>query len=148
MFALLGGITTQQLTSGDVNEAGSASGSNSTPGASQPGDELHHLPHDQVPGLPKSATHESEVPGSKLIDVVSQGWPPILASLVETWESLEAMRKGCEGRERGRAERLPVSMRRRRGGRRYWDVAEEIGYLWDEEVVVAQEHAVPYNLEE
>jgi uncharacterized protein YndB with AHSA1/START domain len=40
-------------------------------------------------------THESEQPGSKLIEAVSKGWPVILASLkslMETGESLEATR--------------------------------------------------------
>ena len=40
--------------------------------------------------------HESEEPGSKLIESVSNGWPMILASLkslLETGESLEATRR-------------------------------------------------------
>src|SRR2546423_865332 len=44
--------------------------------------------------------HESEQPGSKLIEAVSSGWPMILASLkslVETGESLEATRRWPEG---------------------------------------------------
>ncbi len=44
--------------------------------------------------------HESETPGSKLIEMVSNGWPAILASLkslLETGESLEATRRWPEG---------------------------------------------------
>jgi uncharacterized protein YndB with AHSA1/START domain len=44
--------------------------------------------------------HESEQPGSKLIEMVSNGWPMILASLkslLETGESLEATRRWPEG---------------------------------------------------
>lgn len=44
-------------------------------------------------------THESDTPGSKLIEKVSQGWPAILASLkslLETGESLVATRKWPE----------------------------------------------------
>ncbi len=44
-------------------------------------------------------THESEQPGSKLIEAVSNGWPAILASLkslLETGESLEATRRWPE----------------------------------------------------
>jgi uncharacterized protein YndB with AHSA1/START domain len=44
---------------------------------------------------------ESETPGSKLIDAVSNGWPHVLASLkslLETGESLEATRKWPEGK--------------------------------------------------
>jgi uncharacterized protein YndB with AHSA1/START domain len=44
--------------------------------------------------------HESETPGSKLIEAVSTGWPHILASLkslLETGESLEATRKWPAG---------------------------------------------------
>jgi len=44
--------------------------------------------------------HESETPGSKLIEGVSSGWPMILASLkslIETGESLEATRRWPEG---------------------------------------------------
>jgi uncharacterized protein YndB with AHSA1/START domain len=44
--------------------------------------------------------HESEKPGSKLIEAVSNGWPHILASLkslLETDESLEATRLWPEG---------------------------------------------------
>ncbi|AMV38071.1 SRPBCC family protein [Planctomyces sp. SH-PL62] len=44
--------------------------------------------------------HESEVPDSKVIGAVSQGWPHILASLkslLETGESLEATRKWPQG---------------------------------------------------
>ncbi|MDP3735837.1 MAG: SRPBCC family protein [Hyphomonadaceae bacterium] len=44
--------------------------------------------------------HESDVPDSKLIDTVSNGWPVILASLkslLETGESLESTRKWPEG---------------------------------------------------
>jgi uncharacterized protein YndB with AHSA1/START domain len=44
--------------------------------------------------------HESEMPGSKLIEAVSSGWPMILASLkslLETGESLEATRRWPEG---------------------------------------------------
>jgi uncharacterized protein YndB with AHSA1/START domain len=44
--------------------------------------------------------HESEMPSSKLIDAVSQGWPIILASLkslLETGESLSATRRWPEG---------------------------------------------------
>ena len=45
-------------------------------------------------------THESDKPGSKLIDAVSQGWPLILASLkslLETGESLAATRHWPKG---------------------------------------------------
>jgi uncharacterized protein YndB with AHSA1/START domain len=44
--------------------------------------------------------HESEQPGSKLIEMVSTGWPMIMASLkslLETGESLEATRRWPEG---------------------------------------------------
>ena len=44
--------------------------------------------------------HESDEPGSKLIEAVSSGWPMILASLkslLETGESLEATRRWPEG---------------------------------------------------
>jgi uncharacterized protein YndB with AHSA1/START domain len=44
--------------------------------------------------------HESEEPGSKLIEMVSNGWPMIMASLkslLETGESLEATRRWPEG---------------------------------------------------
>ena len=44
--------------------------------------------------------HESEEPGSKLIEMVSTGWPMILSSLkslLETGESLEATRRWPEG---------------------------------------------------
>jgi uncharacterized protein YndB with AHSA1/START domain len=44
-------------------------------------------------------TYESETPGSKLIEAVSQGWPAILASLkslLETGESLAATRNWPE----------------------------------------------------
>jgi uncharacterized protein YndB with AHSA1/START domain len=44
--------------------------------------------------------HESEKPGSKLIDAVSNGWPHILASLkslLETGESLEGTRRWPKG---------------------------------------------------
>ncbi len=44
--------------------------------------------------------HESDKPGSKLIDAVSQGWPHILASLkslLETGESLVETRRWPEG---------------------------------------------------
>ena len=44
--------------------------------------------------------HESETPGSKLIEAVSSGWPMILASLkslLETGESLEATRRWPKG---------------------------------------------------
>jgi uncharacterized protein YndB with AHSA1/START domain len=44
--------------------------------------------------------HESDTPGSKLIEAVSTGWPMILASLkslLETGESLEATRRWPEG---------------------------------------------------
>ncbi len=43
-----------------------------------------------------TVTHESDTPGSKLIEAVSQGWPQVLSSLkslLETGESLEATRK-------------------------------------------------------
>jgi uncharacterized protein YndB with AHSA1/START domain len=45
--------------------------------------------------------HESEQPGSKLINAVSQGWPHVLSSLkslLETGESLEATRKWPPGK--------------------------------------------------
>ena len=44
--------------------------------------------------------HESERPGSKLIEAVSSGWPAILASLkslLETGEALEATRRWPKG---------------------------------------------------
>ena len=44
--------------------------------------------------------HESDMPGSKLIGAVSQGWPLILASLkslLETGQSLEVTRNWPEG---------------------------------------------------
>jgi uncharacterized protein YndB with AHSA1/START domain len=44
--------------------------------------------------------HESDVPRSKLIDAVSQGWPHILSSLkslLETGESLEETRRWPKG---------------------------------------------------
>jgi len=44
-------------------------------------------------------THDSDKPGSKLIDKVSSGWPAILSSLksmLETGESLEATRRWRE----------------------------------------------------
>ena len=44
-------------------------------------------------------THESDTPGSKLIEKVSQGWPAVLASLkslLETGESLAATRRWPE----------------------------------------------------
>ena len=44
--------------------------------------------------------HESEEPGSKLIEMVSNGWPMILSSLkslLETGESLAATRRWPEG---------------------------------------------------
>src|SRR5262245_17190694 len=44
--------------------------------------------------------HEMDVPGSKLIEGVSNGWPHILASLkslLETGESLEATRRWPAG---------------------------------------------------
>jgi uncharacterized protein YndB with AHSA1/START domain len=44
--------------------------------------------------------HESEEPGSKLIEMVSNGWPIILSSLkslLETGESLAATRRWPEG---------------------------------------------------
>ena len=43
-----------------------------------------------------TVTHESDKPGSKLIEAVSQGWPMILASLkslLETGEPLEETRR-------------------------------------------------------
>jgi uncharacterized protein YndB with AHSA1/START domain len=45
--------------------------------------------------------HESEIPGSKLIEAVSNGWPAILSSLkslLETGESLEQTRHWPKGR--------------------------------------------------
>jgi uncharacterized protein YndB with AHSA1/START domain len=48
-----------------------------------------------------TVTHESETPGSKLIEAVSNGWPHILASLkslLETGESLEATRCWPKGK--------------------------------------------------
>ncbi len=44
--------------------------------------------------------HEMDKPGSKLIEGVSTGWPPILSSLkslLETGQSLEATRRWPEG---------------------------------------------------
>ncbi|HEX4129091.1 MAG TPA: SRPBCC family protein [Pirellulales bacterium] len=45
-------------------------------------------------------THEMDRPDSKLIDGVSQGWPPILSSLkslLETGDALEATKRWPEG---------------------------------------------------
>lgn len=47
-----------------------------------------------------TVTHESDMPGSKVIEAVSSGWPRILASLkslIETGESLAATRRWPEG---------------------------------------------------
>jgi uncharacterized protein YndB with AHSA1/START domain len=47
-----------------------------------------------------TVTHESDTPGSKLIEAVSHGWPHILSSLkslLETGESLAATRHWPEG---------------------------------------------------
>ncbi len=55
-------------------------------------------PHGDMVKL--TVVHESETPGSKLIEMVSTGWPMILASLkslLETGESLEAMRRWPKG---------------------------------------------------
>jgi uncharacterized protein YndB with AHSA1/START domain len=44
--------------------------------------------------------HEMDKPGSKFIEAVSEGWPPILSSLkslLETGESLEETRRWPEG---------------------------------------------------
>jgi uncharacterized protein YndB with AHSA1/START domain len=44
--------------------------------------------------------HQSEMPGSKVIEMVSNGWPTLLSSLkslLETGESLEATRRWPEG---------------------------------------------------
>ncbi len=46
-----------------------------------------------------TVVHEMDKPGSKFIDGVSEGWPPILASLkslLETGESLEETRRWPE----------------------------------------------------
>lgn len=46
-------------------------------------------------------THEIDVPGSKLIEAVSGGWPAILASLkslLETGDALEQTKKWPEGK--------------------------------------------------
>jgi hypothetical protein len=48
--------------------------------------------------------HESDTPESKLIGMVSNGWPLVLASLkslLETGESLEATRKWPGNKTRG-----------------------------------------------
>ena len=48
-----------------------------------------------------TVTHESDMPGSKLIEAVSHGWPHILSSLkslLETGESLEATRHWPKGK--------------------------------------------------
>ena len=45
--------------------------------------------------------HESDTPGSKLIDAVSNGWPHVLSSLkslLETGEALEATRRWPKGK--------------------------------------------------
>lgn len=56
---------------------------------------------EQVKDLVKlTVIHESDVPGSKLIEAVSNGWPLILASLkslLETGEALDATREWCHG---------------------------------------------------
>ena len=54
----------------------------------------------QGAGVKLTVTHESEKPGSKLIEAVSNGWPMILASLkslLETGEALEATRRWPKG---------------------------------------------------
>jgi uncharacterized protein YndB with AHSA1/START domain len=58
--------------------------------------ELEH----QGEAVKLTVTHETDKPGSKLIEAVSTGWPHILASLkslLETGESLEATRRWPEG---------------------------------------------------
>jgi len=53
--------------------------------------EIEQMPHS----LKLTVTHESDQPGSKLIEAVSQGWPMILASLkslLETGSPLEETR--------------------------------------------------------
>ena len=48
-----------------------------------------------------TVTHESDTPGSKLIEAVAHGWPIILSSLkslLETGESLEATRHWPQGK--------------------------------------------------
>jgi len=53
--------------------------------------EIEQLPHS----VKLTVTHESDMPGSKLIQAVSQGWPLVLASLkslLETGSSLEETR--------------------------------------------------------
>jgi uncharacterized protein YndB with AHSA1/START domain len=48
-----------------------------------------------------TVTHESDKSGSKLIEGVSNGWPPLLSSLkslLETGESLEQTREWSKGR--------------------------------------------------
>ena len=55
---------------------------------------------EQGDSVKLTVIHEMEKPGSKLIDMVSNGWPAILASLkslLETGESLEATRRWPEG---------------------------------------------------
>jgi len=56
---------------------------------------------EQVGELIKlTVVHESDIPDSKLIEAVSNGWPLILASLkslIETGEALDATRKWCHG---------------------------------------------------
>jgi uncharacterized protein YndB with AHSA1/START domain len=55
---------------------------------------------EQGEAVKLTVIHESDRPGSKLIEAVSQGWPHILSSLkslLETGESLEATRRWPEG---------------------------------------------------
>ena len=69
------------------------------------GEGLSRLSYDLEPQedmVKLTVIHESDTPGSKLIEAVSEGWPLILASLkslLETGESLEATRRWPEGRE-------------------------------------------------
>jgi uncharacterized protein YndB with AHSA1/START domain len=64
-----------------------------------------HLSYDleqQGDMVKLTVIHQSDTPGSKLIEAVSDGWPLILASLkslLETGQSLEATRSWPEGRE-------------------------------------------------
>lgn len=56
---------------------------------------------EQADGCVKlSVTHEMDMPGSKLIEKVSGGWPVLLASLkslLETGDALELTRRWPEG---------------------------------------------------
>ncbi len=72
-----------------------------TPGASHEGPtRLTYTLEPEGESVKLIVIHESDVPDSKVIGAVSQGWPHILSSLksmLETGESLEATRKWPEG---------------------------------------------------